>query len=195
MFVLLESIAFHPIYRQFVIGLVIISTMMCLQWIIELSVVIPTLLGYELDKTMTVQKSEKSVLTIMSPKTKKTVSDESFEVTNKVADNMTPGLAASLARFRKMKNACELEGEIKRIRDTVTKSTIELGFLENMLFALSEEESTDSKSSSGKKGHNGGEESGEGSKGLRVEEMDRPQAYLAVGGLVREGHFNDLGEV
>lgn len=183
LFAVFDMIAFEPILRQFVICVAILCTVMYLQWVIELPVVIQTLLGYELDKTMTLHQSETSFIKVLIPRT--AVSDETVEMSKLPASpsyNPQNNMATSFARFKKTKNASELEGEIRRIREVILKSQIDLGLLENMLFVLNEAGSSadgsSSKNSFGRSYRCGNDSSRKDSEGQLVVDPERSGRYL-----------------
>ncbi len=131
------SVDFQPIDRQFFVAILIILTIWRVNWILDADLVRKILLGYDLDKSLTLQQNAWSIMNIFSD------SPRGSNVSSKVAvyESGTPGSVVGdayhkqLERFAKSKNQDQLMDEITRTKGDLESIQKYLIALENMRFA------------------------------------------------------------
>ena len=180
-FVLLFVVNLQPLTRQFIVGIVVSLLVSRILWIFESQLMYQLMLGYELDRTLILRKSEISILDIKCWKGfshRVAVYSKSEEPTASMSNqvggiggiggigggggnelNTFPGLNQNhlmlkgLEKFAKLKNKEELNVEIDKLKEEIKLRQIELVCLENMIFAS--EQDSKSQSQSRKKSSHG----------------------------------------
>lgn len=96
---------------------------------------IQLLTGYELDQGFVLQKSEPSVFDYFVVKSKR------VGATNEQTINLEDPESKHLVKYTKFRSKEELDFEIKRLLDEIKLKQVELAYVENMMFAVSESSS------------------------------------------------------
>mmetsp|Transcript_24202 Transcript_24202/g.24815 ORF Transcript_24202/g.24815 Transcript_24202/m.24815 type:complete len:974 (+) Transcript_24202:99-3020(+) len=142
MFAIIGIYPMSPVTRQIFVSLVIFVLLVRLLWVFEFQQIYHLLAGYELDRGLTLRKTERNILEIMglSKLSNKILASNQDDITSSMShdrrssDPFSP-TSKGLEKFAKLKNQEELTAEINRIKDEVRTRQIELACLENMMFA------------------------------------------------------------
>lgn len=159
MFIIVFTIDFDPLTRQFFVSLVVSLLLFRIFWVFESQHIYNLLAGYELDRALILRKSEKNIFEILGLKklTNKILAidqDEnntlSMTSTEKIPGVGYDPMMKGLEKFAKLKNQDELLGEITRIKEEMKLRQIEIACLENMMFASDKDGSSSKSGSKGK---------------------------------------------
>mgnify|MGYP006977228688 CR=1 FL=1 len=142
-----------------VVGLIISLVLLRLLWIFYSPIIYNLFLGYELDRTLVLRKSEKNLLQSMGlnklsnkilatndddPPSLKVGHKEHGNETSTSPNNNTNSNFSSreIEKYSKLKNREELVHELARAREEVQQKLMEISCLENMMFASEQDNSS-----------------------------------------------------
>lgn len=177
MYILLKIIDITPYTRMFIVGLTISLVLLRLLWVFYSQLIFNLFVGYELDRTLTLRKSEKNILQLigcgkLSNKILATTDDDNgadlsmYDIRKKV-DVETGGPSSNnnnsninfkslkgMEKYAKLKNREELLHEINRVKEEAQHKQMELACLENMMFASEQDNSNSKQNSQSKNSQN-----------------------------------------
>jgi hypothetical protein len=152
MSILLSVADLDPVVANFVKSLAMALVLLRILWTFENQMIYRLFAGYELDRTLTLRQSERSVVDIYLPRlTMKRVYSEPppdgsiSEVPSPISG--TGIITRELERLTQMKNRDEIIAEIERVKREHEMRQEELSCLENLLFLCDQDNSNISKSS------------------------------------------------
>jgi hypothetical protein len=142
----------EPILRDYLENLILALLLLRILWIFESQIIYQLFTGYELDRTLLLQKSQKSLFEMLGNYSKKvytepkSLTDNNSSSTSHLpgaSDMLTaPGMAfvmKGLEKFARMKDRDEIIAEIQRVKEEKEMRQIEFNCLENLLFAVDRE--------------------------------------------------------
>jgi hypothetical protein len=141
----------EPVLQVYLKALIIGLLLLRILWIFENKIVYHLLAGYELDRTLLLQKSENNLLEMFGSYSKKiysepaSTSNHSSSISHLAgASDVLAGPGATLVmkgleKFSRLKDRDEIIAEIKRVKEEKEIRQIELTCLENLLFTVDRE--------------------------------------------------------
>ncbi len=105
--------------------------MMRLIWIFESELIIHLFLGYELDKSLTLRKTENGFLNYLCSNCSSKILSDSLEIIPEEQKQIHH-------KYSKFHSKEELDAEIKKIKETIRCNQLELAHVENLIFLSSE---------------------------------------------------------
>jgi hypothetical protein len=135
--VVVYSVDFQPIDRQFFIAILIVLTILRVNWLMDSDLVWKILLGYDLDKSLTLQQNAWSIMNMFSDSPRGSNKSSKIAIYESGISGAVVGdvYQKQLARFAKSKNQEELMDEITRTKADLESIQKYLIALENMRFA------------------------------------------------------------
>ncbi len=104
--------------------------MMRLLWVFHSQLVTQLFLGYELDKSLALRKTEKTILEYLYPsRTPKILADSS-----EILSIEEQGIKTKYSRYHSKE---ELDAEIQKIKEEIRMKQLELAHVENLIFLSS----------------------------------------------------------
>lgn len=155
MLVIVSTIQFSPVNRQFIISMVVLLVILRVQYILDVEVCVQSILGFELDKSLVLRQDQPNLFAQLRNRASKYATSSVQIGPNKDStlgdscpdtspDNPPPPLRQ---QARTVPHATEhLPAEIQRTKELLESTKAHLALLEGMLFMQNTRFSTNSES-------------------------------------------------
>lgn len=133
-FATINIVSINPLDQSFIIGVVISLLIIRLLYLLQYPLMVQLLTGYELDQALVLKKSEPSILEMLILKKKKVCATPTeLNIDDRDSQHLT--------KYSKFHSKEELDFEMKRLLEEIRLRNVELAFVENMMFVVSESSS------------------------------------------------------